>query len=140
MQDGADPDDMHGAVGRPDLQGGLLDPAFQLVTLFGRANRLVVLDVVEEHGVGAVWAVPAAAQLLAGAEALDADILTGDDLGLAPDAALAAGIGKIALQARVGRQLGLDRLDQQCGLGIDVADLERVAGLAHDDAVKREAK
>ena len=78
--------------------------------------------------------------LLTGPQTLNADIVAGDDFAFAPHAASATGIGKIELQTRIACQLRLDRLNQQGGLRVYVADLEHVSLEAPDNTVQRKSE
>ena len=137
VQHSADPDHVHAAIGRTHLQRRPVNPVPELLALIRAADRLVVLDVVKKQQVRPERAMPTAPDLLGRAQAFDPDIVARDDLALAPQPPLSAGVRKIVLQADVRGQLSLDRLDQQRRLLIDVANLDDVALQAEHDAIER---
>ncbi|WP_439604274.1 hypothetical protein [Shinella sp.] len=81
-----------------------------------------------------------ATQLLPCAKALDTNVVLRDDLAFTPDTAFAGRIGEVVRKTGVFRQLRLDRLDQERGLRVDIADLQNVTLLAKADAVERKAE
>ncbi|MGZ2403351.1 hypothetical protein [Rhizobium ruizarguesonis] len=140
MKDGANPNNVHGAIGRADFEGRAINPVFQLLALFGRTHRLVIFQIVKKHQIGTIRAMTTAANLLGSAEAFDANVVSSDDLALAPKAAFAEDIGEVIGKARVRRQLGLQRFHQKSGLLVNVADFKDVTLEAERDAIEREAE
>ena len=134
VEDRADHQNVRVAVA--GLADGLIEPRGELVALLGRADALVVFDVVAEDQVGAALVVAPAAQLLPRADRVDAAAVGEEDRRGLPRF-FARLLAEIAQNARIFLQLRLDRIEKADRLCLCVRDKEDVVLVAVERGVER---
>ena len=126
VQDGADINHVKLLPRATQGEDGFFQPSFEFVALLGVAHLFVVLDIVEDGEVGAVWAVAQTAQLFATARHLDFDFVCRYCSPRLPNATLSASLRKVGFKARVELKFRLDCLQHGIGLVDTVHHYDRV--------------
>ncbi len=126
MQNSPDVDHIKFGPRASQRQDGLFQPVIQLVALVRVADQFIVLYIIQYSQVGTIRTMTQAAQLFTAAGNLHLDIGRCQDGTHLPDAARAAGVGKVHLQTRVPAELGLDGFQHRICLVDTVHDDDRV--------------
>ena len=122
---------VHGVVWWPQRQNGLGHERLELVALRWRVHVLVILDIVHDREIRTVRAMATSPDLLGRTKGFHLAATGRDDHTRAPDLALAAGLGEVACDPRVGLQLSFDRLQHFRRL---------LKGIHHNDGVPLRAR
>ena len=125
---------MHRIVGRSERQNGLRDERLQLVALCRCVDVLVILDIVHDRQLRTIGTVTPTTNLFAGAEGFHLAAVGRDDYARTPHPPLAAGLGEVAGNARIGFQLGLDGFQHLRRLLEGVHDDDDIPKPARDQA------